>query len=143
MISGLFHSGITVSDLEQSLEFYGGRLGIEHIRSQVSDQPYLSGVTGFPDCSLKIGFAQVEGDTSVLEIVEYVRPKGGLAGAGFGRVGTPHLGWAVDDLSAAYQRLSARGVRFLATPDRVGEGLWRGARGVLLVDPDGVLIELI
>ncbi|MGA2111616.1 MAG: VOC family protein [Anaerolineales bacterium] len=143
MISGLFHSGITISDLNRSLAFYGETLGIEHIRSQVSDQAYLAGVTGFPGCSLKIGFAQVEGDTSVLEIIEYVHPKGGLAGVEFGRVGTPHLGWAVDNLSAAYQRLSAQGVKFLARPARIGEGPWRGGLGTFLLDPDGLLLELI
>jgi catechol 2,3-dioxygenase-like lactoylglutathione lyase family enzyme len=143
VIEGLFHTGITVSDLDRSVAFYVGTLGVEGARTQVSDQPYLSGVTGFPGCSLKIGFVQVEGDTSVLEIIEYVHPKGGQVGDEFGRAGTRHICWSVDNLSAIYERLSARGVRFLAPPSVVGEGPWRGFRGVFLRDPDGLLLELI
>jgi catechol 2,3-dioxygenase-like lactoylglutathione lyase family enzyme len=143
MITGMFHSGITIDNLERSLAFYRGELGIEHFHMQVSDQPYLAAVTGIAGCSLRIAFGQVESDTSVLEIIEYLHPKGGTAGVQFGCEGAPHVCWEVDSLSAVYQRLLSKGARFLAPPNPIGEGPWHGAQGAFLLDPDGLLVELI
>lgn len=143
MISGLFHPGCTVSSLERALRFYGETLGIEHVRGQVSDQPYLALVTGLPACSLKLGFARIEGDDVPLELIECVNPPAGRSGAGFGIVGSAHLCYQVGDLAAAYDRLTRAGVSFLAEPHPLGDGPWADARGAFLQDPDGFLIELI
>jgi len=143
MIVGLSHTSYTVSNLKRTMAFYGGTLGIEHTHTQVSDQPYLAGVTGLPGSSLLIGFARVEGDISVFEVIEYMHPKGGQAGIGFGRVGMLHLCWSVDNLSAAYERLLTQGVTFMAEPHLVGDGPWGDALGTFLLDPDGLFVELI
>ena len=143
MITGLAHSGYTVSNLERSVAFYGETLGIERTRMQVSDQPYLERVTGLPGANMRIGFVQAEGDNSALELLEFVQPKGQPAGVGFGRLGTFSVGWAVDNLPAAYERLSGQGVNFLAEPQVVGDGPWGDAVGAFLLGPDGSLIELV
>jgi catechol 2,3-dioxygenase-like lactoylglutathione lyase family enzyme len=143
MIIGLFHTGMTVNNLERSLAFYGNTLGIDRFHTQVSDQPYLADVTAIPGCSLRIGFGQIEGDTGVIEILEYSYPKGHRAGVQFGSVGSPHVCWEVDCLSAAIERLQAAGVEFLAPPCVIEEGPWTGSQAAFLLDPDGLLIELI
>ncbi len=143
MIIGAAHPGITVKDVEGSLRFYGGTLGIEHTVSQVSDQPYLELVTGVPGCSLKIGFARIEGDDVPLEFIEYVNPAPGHALTGFGITGTPHLCWQVDNLDTAYDRLLAEGIGFCGEPHLLVDGPWGEAQGVFLRDPDGLLVELI
>jgi catechol 2,3-dioxygenase-like lactoylglutathione lyase family enzyme len=142
-IIGLFHSGMTVSNLERSLAFYGQVLGIDRFHTQVSDQPYLSRVTGIPGCSLLIGFGQVAADTGVVEILEYSYPKGRRAGVQFGSVGSAHVCWEVDCMPAAYERLRAANVEFLAPPCEIGEGPWTGSQAAFLLDPDGLLIELM
>ena len=143
VIVGAAHPGITVTDVERSLRFYGGTLGIEHTVSQVSDQPYLALVTGVPGCSLRIGFARIEGDDVPLEFIEYVNPPPGRARTGFGIVGTPHLCWQVDNLAAVYERLSGEGVAVCGEPCSLVDGLWGESTGVFLRDPDGLLVELI
>jgi catechol 2,3-dioxygenase-like lactoylglutathione lyase family enzyme len=143
VIIGAAHPGITVKDVEGSLLFYGDTLGIEHTVSQVSDQPYLELVTGVPGCSLKIGFARIEGDQVPLELIEYVNPAAGRALTGFGIIGTPHLCWQVDNLDAAYDRLLAEGVSLCGEPYELGDGPWGEAQGVFVRDPDGLLVELI
>ncbi len=144
MIVGLSHSGCTVSNLERSLRFYGETLGIEHIRSQVTDQPYVALVTGFPGCSLKIGFARIEGDGAPFEIIEFVRPAGGRAHTGFGIAGSPHQCWQVDNLPVTCRRLSQAGASFCAEePHLLVDGPWGEAQGAFLRDPDGLLLELI
>lgn len=143
VIIGAAHPGITVKDIERSLRFYGDTLRIEHTVSQVSDQPYLALVTGVPECSLKIGFARIEGDVVPLELIEYVNPAAGRALTGFGIVGTPHLCWQVNNLDAAYDRLLAQGLSFCGEPRTLVEGPWGEAQGAFVRDPDGLLTELI
>ena len=48
MITGLAHVGCAVADLDGAMRFFNTELGIEHGRTQLSDQPYLSRVTGLP-----------------------------------------------------------------------------------------------
>ncbi len=143
MITGLFHTGMTIANLERSLAFYRFTLGITRFHTQVADQPYLADVTGLPGCSLRIGFGQVEGDTAVIEMLEYAHPKGQRAGVQFGSVGSPHVCWEVDRLSAACERLGAADVKFLAPPSVIEEGPWKGAHAAFLLDPDGLLVELV
>lgn len=143
MITGLFHPGRSVSNLERSLAFYGGALGMEHSRWQVSDQPYLAQVTGYPGCSLKIGFVQIEGDESLLELVEHVHPRGEPVSPGLARPGSLHFAWLVDDLPLYLQRLASAGVSCPEGPARLDRGAWQGALGALVADPDGALTELV
>jgi catechol 2,3-dioxygenase-like lactoylglutathione lyase family enzyme len=143
MITGLFHTGMTIGNLERSLAFYGDTLGITRFHTQIADQPYLADVTGLPGCSLRIGFGQIQGDPSVMEILEYEHPKGQWAGVQFGSIGSPHVCWEVDSLSRAYDRLCAAGVQFLAPPATIGEGPWKQAQAAFLLDPDGLLVELV
>jgi len=143
VIIGAAHPGCTVKNIGGSLQFYGCTLGIEHVVTQVSDQPYLALVTGVPGCSLRIGFARVEGDDVPLEFIEYVSPLPGRALTGFGIVGTPHICWQVDSLAGVYDRLSGNGIQFCGKPQPLVDGLWGEAEGVFLRDPDGLLVELL
>jgi catechol 2,3-dioxygenase-like lactoylglutathione lyase family enzyme len=143
VITGMFHTGITVSSLERAMAFYGGVLAIERTHSQVSDQPYLSGVTGLPGASLLIGFARTAGEDLALEILQFVAPPGVQSGTRFGRVGSVRACWAVDDLAAVRGRLAAAGVPGLGAPHASEGGPWDGATSALVLDPDGVAIELL
>ncbi len=143
VLDGYFHSSYTVGQLDRSIYFYQDILGIDNARSQVSDQAYLASVTGIPGASLRIGFLNVEGDKTLIELVEYVRPKGERANTGFGIVGSPHLCWSVDNLDLAIRRLVEAGAIFCNQAQTVGDGLWSEAKGIFLTDPDGLLIELL
>jgi catechol 2,3-dioxygenase-like lactoylglutathione lyase family enzyme len=143
VITGLAHVGCSVGDLDEAMRFYNEYMGIEHGRTQLSDQPYLSDVNGLPGCRIRIGFALIEGDSTPLEVLQYLNPQGQPTGAAFGRPGSPHLCWQVDDLDAALERLQQWGLTALGPPRRIEHGLWSGATGAFLHGPGGVLTELI
>lgn len=143
MITGLAHVGCAVDDLDAAMRFYNVGMGIEHGRTQLSDQPYLSDVNGLPDCRIRIGFVLIEGDSTPLEILQFLNPKGRPAGAAFGRPGSPHLCWQVDDLDATIEKLAQGGLDMLSRPRIIEHGPWSGLSGAYLRGPGGVLIELI
>ncbi len=143
MITGLAHVGCAVDDLDAAMRFYIEDLGIEHGRTQLSDQPYLSDVNGLPDCRIRIGFALIDGDATPLEVLQYLSPPGKPSGAGFGRPGSPHVCWQVDDLSAVLERSRGQGVTVLTEPRRIEHGPWSGWSGAYLRGPADLLIELV
>ncbi len=143
MIKGLTHSGIAVSNLDTALDFFKEQLEIEEIHSQVSDQEYLSKVTGFRNASLKIGFVRKKEDIFPLEIIEYVNPKGVPTRSGFGIVGTQHRCYEVSNLDQLYDRLKHEGIRFLSEPRSLIEGFWQDSRGVFFYGPDDTIFEFL
>jgi catechol 2,3-dioxygenase-like lactoylglutathione lyase family enzyme len=143
MINGLTHSGFAVSNLESALDFFNEKLEIEEIRSQLSDQEYLSKVTGFPGAILKIGFVRKKGDIFPLEVIEYLHPKGEPTRSGFGIVGTQHRCYEVANLDTLYNRLKNQGVRFLSEPRQLVEGFWPDSRGVFFYGPDDTIFEFL
>ena len=143
MINGLTHSGFAVSNLESTLDFFKEKLSIEEICSQLSDQQYLSKVTGFPGASLKIGFVRKKGDIFPLEVIEYIHPKGKPTHSGFGIVGTQHRCYEASNLDALYYGLKNQGARFLSEPHPLIDGFWPNSRGVFLYGPDNTIFEFL
>ncbi len=143
MINGLTHSGFAVSSLETALDFFKEKLEIEEIRSQLSDQEYLSKVTGFPGACLKIGFVRKKGDIFPLEVIEYINPKGEPTRSGFGIIGTQHRCYEVSNLDKLYYRLKDQGVRFVSEPQQLVDGFWPDSRGVFFFGPDNTIFEFL
>ncbi|HSE06337.1 MAG TPA: VOC family protein, partial [Methylomirabilota bacterium] len=58
-VTGILHTGLTVSDLDRSLSFYRDLLGLEVIAQWDSSQPYLRAVVGYPDAELRIALLRL------------------------------------------------------------------------------------
>ncbi|HEX6330754.1 MAG TPA: methylmalonyl-CoA epimerase [Actinomycetota bacterium] len=130
MFTRIDHIGIAVDDLEASIEHYRRSVGLEPIhRERVEDQ----GVD-------EVLFAVGDGYVQLLGSLGPETPVGRfLARRG---PGLHHVGYAVDDVAAALERLRSAGVRL------VDESPRRGSRGtsVAFVHPSGmggVLVELV
>ncbi|MEO9176203.1 MAG: VOC family protein [Gaiellales bacterium] len=138
------HTGYTVSDLDRSLEFYQGLLGLEVLARQEKQGGYLAAIVGYPDAHVRMAHLRVPGADHVLELFQYLAPEGEQRGRIEPRdVGTAHLCLVVDDLPAVYRRLLAAGVEtFVSPPVEVDTGINTGGFGLYLRDPDGILVEI-
>jgi len=54
MVKGLWHFSFTVSDLDRSLEFYCGLLGMQLRLEQRQANPYTRRLVGYPDATLRV-----------------------------------------------------------------------------------------
>lgn len=147
-VAGIFHTGITVSDLERSIAFYRDCLGLELVTQWESSQPYLRTVVGFPDAELRIALLRVPGTAAGvsghhIELLEYRTPRGERGDPRTCNPGNAHVAFVVEDLDAVHARLCARGVRFKSAPVEVTHGRNAGAKAVYLLDPDDVTLEFI
>lgn len=136
------HVSVTAADLDRSLEFYAGTLGLEVLGRGETDAEHVKLQTGFPD--LRLRWAELRfGGSQILELFEYVRPRGTPLHARTCDPGCVHFALEVDDLDALYERLVAAGVRMRSEPVLIEGGNWKGAKAVYALDPDGVTVELV
>ena len=141
---GIHHTGYTVSNLERSLEFYCGLLGLEIVAQQEKEGGYLGAIVGYPDAHVKMAHLRVPGSQHVVELFEYVAPQGTKAERFEPpNTGTSHLCLLTEDLPALYEHLVAQGLdTFVSPPVLVDTGINTGGYGLYVRDPDGIPVEL-
>ena len=142
-VSGLHHTCYTVSDLDRSLAFYRDVLGCEVLAEQEKERGYLAAIVGYPDAHVRMAHLRAPGSDHVIELFEYLTPRGERADVEPRNVGASHLCFLVDDLPALYEELRGRGVEsFVSPPVEVDTGINRGGYALYLTDPDGIAVEL-
>ena len=138
------HLGLTVADIERSIEFYRDRLGMTlHRRRPHVDNDYVGLQTGYPGVVLNVASFKVSPDSlQSLEVVQYMNHAGPPAETSSNRSGNSHLCLTVDDLLACHADLKSKGVRFRSEPVTITAGPNTGGLVVYFYDPDGYTLEL-
>ncbi|HEY7197448.1 MAG TPA: VOC family protein [Gaiellaceae bacterium] len=138
----ILHAGLTVRDLERSVAFYRDVLGMEIVFEQEKEGGYLASIVGYPGAHVRMAHLAFPGDSTRMELFEYVSPAP-RGEAGEPRdVGVTHVCLVVDDLAETHRRLTEAGVDFYSEPVEVDTGANAGGKGVYLRDPDGITLEL-
>ena len=146
------HVNIVVSDMERSLAFYIGLLGMRVTFEVELAGAWIEAVTGLAGASARCVFCQPAGDArpsgggARFELLQYRSPEGAAVPADSlpNTVGLRHVALEVDDLPSWHARLEAAGVSFVSGPVTVPFAVAGPVRKRLCYfrDPDGVLIEL-
>ena len=114
------HTMVRVSDIEASLRFYCGALGLQELSRK-----------DYPQGRYTLVFLAAPGDESAqVELTHNWDPESYGAGRNFG-----HLAYAVDDIYATCARLEQAGVTILRPP--------RDGRMAFVRSPDNISIELL
>lgn len=132
------HYGITVSDLDRSIDFYRDTFDLE-LADRFSMQPEaFSELLGVEDGRAEVAF--LDGAGFKLELEEHAASTTNVNDVTEpDDVGYPHLCFEVDDIQAFYRRFESD-VEFVSPPGQASDS---GATICYLRDPDGNLIELI
>lgn len=143
-MNGFVHSGITVKNLEDALEFYVGILGFTLMKRQTNDTDYIHDIVKIPGLKkIEIAFVKTP-DGQLIELLEYIGLDTYSGESRSCDYGTGHICLGVTNLDAMFQELSDKGVQFKS--DKVvtiTAGNHKGAKAVYMKDPDGYLIELM
>jgi catechol 2,3-dioxygenase-like lactoylglutathione lyase family enzyme len=148
MVKGLWHFSFTVSDLDRSIEFYCGLLGMQLRLRQDQSNEYTRKLVAYPDADVLVAQLCLDGTTigpsgHVLELVQFVKPKLPPNPPGTGYPNSSHMAFVVDDIHAEYHRLRQAGVSFRSDPVSIVSGVNRGGASVYFLDPDGITLELL
>ena len=137
------HTGITVSNLEESLKFWRDVLGFEfsHSAHQTGERPEQ--ITGVKGAELKLAVLKTPSGQKI-ELLEYFAPadrrRVNLRPCDIGHV---HVALIVDNLDAVLQRIAASGWKAAGKPQTLTQGPNAGKRVVYVRDPDGTTIEFM
>jgi len=143
-VTGMHHAGITVNNLEESVDFYRKMFNFEQLAFQESDQDYILELLNVPGLQkVRIALMKIPGSETVLELLEYVGVERHSASARPCDYGSGHLCFQVSDLSEMHRQLLQKGARFRSpAPVEITAGRNKGAKVIYMADPDGYLIEL-
>ena len=141
MFQGIRHTGITVSDLDRSLELYRDTFGMRTVRTADQKGEFISTLVNIPGVHLRAVVLQHPEGGHQLELVEYVTPKGEHVECQPNSVGAAHISLGFDDLDAILPVLHEKGV-VPSEVQTIAEGPLAGGRVAYARDPDGIILEL-
>ncbi|MEO3930616.1 VOC family protein [Micromonosporaceae bacterium B7E4] len=138
------HVGVTVGNLQRSVDFYSAFFGDRPEVARLYDTPYTSQQVGYLDTVLDIAIFKIPGSELRMELIQYLQPVGTPVDTETKNPGTWHLCLATSEIDHDFDRLVGLG----ATPrsDRpvlITSGPNTGKRVAYLRDLDGLTIELI
>ena len=138
------HTGITVSNLERSLEFWQNVLGFEFSHRAHQTSEMASEITGVPSAEIKLAVVKAPGGHKI-ELLEYLAPPDRKQHVDLRPcdVGSVHIALTVDDLDAVLQKIAASGWKAAGKPQTLQSGPNAGKRVVYVRDPDGTTIEFM
>ena len=123
------HTMVRVSDLDASLDFFCGGLGLVEVRRMENEKGRFTLVfLATPQDAERI--AQGAMESPVIELTYNWDEKGYTGGRNFG-----HLAYEVDDIYATCQKLQDAGITINRPP--------RDGHMAFIKSPDGISIELI
>ena len=138
------HTGITVSNLQQSLAFWRDLLGFELSHTAHQTGELAREITGVAGAELKLAVLKAPGGHKI-ELLEYLGPPDRTKHADLRPcdVGSVHVALTVNDLNAVLQRIVASGWKTAGKPQTLQSGPNAGKRVVYVRDPDGTTIEFM
>lgn len=127
MLLGFEHVGMTSGDMDRSIAFYCGLLGLA-LRLRKANE---GGEVAFLDAG-----------GGMLEIIAPKAEAGRFRDVPLSEAGLRHLTLAYDDVDAMVSRLAAAGVEIVEHP-RPAHNTEMICRVAFVRDPDGIIVELI
>ena len=138
------HTGITVSNLERSLDFWQNVLGFEfsHRAHQKGERPEQ--ITGVKGAELELAVVKSPGGHKI-ELLEYLAPADRKKNASLRPcdIGHVHVALTVENLELLLQNIAASGWKAAGKPQTLKSGPNAGKRVIYVRDPDGTTIEFM
>ena len=136
------HIGITVRDIDRSVQFWRSFLGVEPRWRQILDAPYLGRVTGYPGVNIDATVIDLPGGV-VLEILNYLVDGKSPNPPETANPGNVHICLEVEDIDSMWDRAVSAGATPISHgPVEITAGPNTGVKACYLRDPDGITLEL-
>jgi len=136
------HFNVSVSDMDASIRFYRGVLGLTLRGRGTVSYRHLDKIVALQDTEIEWAELDIPGG-GLIELFCYVNPPGITVDPSVNNRGTTHFALEVSDIDQAYADLAEAGVSVASDgPVEIPFGDWAGWRCLYARDPDGVTIEL-
>ena len=159
MLTKVDHIAFVVKNLDREIEFYRDILGLEFILRRIWDEDYVRQMVGIPEAILDIALFKLPGEDgsplsedgsltpgkgdAMLELIEYIQPKGTPTDERPNTPGNAHIAFLVADIDSVIDRLRKANTAFISDPLQASAGPNKGRTVVYVRDPDGIIIQLM
>ena len=134
------HTGIVVTDMERSLEFYRNLLGLKPVVDFEERGEYIDTLSNMSGVRLRM-VKLLADDGGMVELLHYIsHPMSRAKDNKPCEIGPTHMAFTVDSIDEMYAKLSGAGVKFNSAPIASPDGKVRLA---FCQDPDGTYLELV
>ncbi len=132
--------GIVVSDIDRSLEFYVGLLGLKIKKDMIEQGAFINAILALK--VVRVRTVKMEADDgNLVELLWYgSHPRARTHKNEICEIGASHVSFTVENLDEEYKRLSEKGIIFSSPPQYSPDGF---AKVTFCQDPDGTFIELV
>lgn len=137
------HVAVIVSDMDRSLDFYCNTLGFEVVEKvDLCTGEGVDKIVGLKDVALKIAHLKLPEGPTLVELLEYIRPKGKPYGPDHrsNDIGVGHFAMYVEEIEEFCNILKSKGVKFIS-PGVVFSST--DEKCCYFYGPDGEIIEII
>lgn len=147
MIKEVAHIGITISDMDKSIDFYKNVLGLSLKGEMIMEGRETDKLFG--EENTKVRVAYLNGSDEIIappiELLEFVSSKARLDKSDLHKTSISEICFKVEDIEKTYVRLKKEGVKFISEPqafDFTPQGFGK-SKAVYFKDPDGIILELM
>ena len=140
--SRLDHVGFSVSNLDNSIDFYSKLLEGEVLLRRHYDENYVADMVGYKDVEMECAFLQLPNGV-ILELIQYMKPYTGTVDMNSYNVGNAHICLTTDSIEEDFIRIKEFAhVKSDFVPEST-DGPYKGSKTFYFTDPDGISIELV
>ena len=140
MIKTIRHTEIIVTKMDRALEFYRDLLGLEVVLDKEQEGEFFGKLIALAGVRMRVVMLQAP-DGNKVELFEfYSHPEKAPEKVETSDIGCSHIAIAIDDLDAAYEKFSQKGIQFNCPPVMSPDGY---AKVAYCHATDGTLVDLV
>lgn len=135
----LRHTGIVVNNLNESIDFYCGRLGFRIISQQTESGDFIDRILGFSNVEVTT-VKMKDPNGNLLELLDFREPPKTAGMRSISSIGLTHIALTVENIDILYNKLLNNDINFISPPQISKDGL---AKVAFCKAPEGTCIELV
>ena len=147
MIQQIFHVGLTVSDMDRSIDFYQNTLGL-HFQGEIfMEGKETEAMFQMPGCKARVAY--LNGSTTLnmppVELIQFLNIESQKNEASFTQTSISELCFYTEDIDTVYKKLVEKGIECLSSPqsfDFTSSGFGK-SKAFYFQDPDGIILEVM
>ncbi|MDA0080575.1 VOC family protein [Brachyspira hyodysenteriae] len=147
MLKEVMHIGLTVSDMERSINFYRDVLGLTLIGEALMEGEETDALFAMNDCKVKIAY--LNGSDNIIappiELLQFISPETIKDESKLNKISTSEICFRVDNIEKVYKHLIDNNVECLSSPQEFDFTSYGFSKSKVLYfkDPDGIILELM
>lgn len=147
MLNEVMHIGVTVSDMDRSIDFYKNILGLTFVGELVMQGKETDLLFQRTNCKARVAYLNGSDDVMAppVELIQFIDDAAEKVPSDLHRTSISEICFKVADIDQIYQHLVENGVECLSEPqyfDFTDSGFGK-SKAIYFRDPDGVVLELM